>query len=146
MILHIFNVISMIRTLIIDITLAIVALIKCWYHLVPHFNGYALGLPSLALNTSLFAFWSADRLDGLVRVAYYNRLVSSTAIVEALPECDIMPSLCFPTVTGGWVPDNTAFFTFLNWAGFGKVIRPAPAGWARKGQPPPTASTFCLSF
>lgn len=89
----------MIRTLIIDITLAILALIGCWYHLVPPL-WVCLGLPSLALNISLFAFWSADRLEGLVRVAYYNRLGSSTAIVEALPECDIMQASVSPWLLG----------------------------------------------
>lgn len=49
-------------------------------------------------------------------------------------------------VTGGWVPDNTAFFTFLNWAGFGKVIRPAPrAGQDRVNHHRPLLLSASLS-
>ncbi|KAF2968121.1 hypothetical protein GQX73_g5436 [Xylaria multiplex] len=75
--------------LLIHIGLAILALIGCWYHLIPHFGfdyGYQIWL-YLA-----FAFWSADRLARLVRLVYYNHFGSSEAIVETVQGCDRFPT------------------------------------------------------
>lgn len=120
------------------IVLVILALVGCWYHLVPHF-GYAYGYQVWLYIA--FAFWSADRLARLVRVAYYNRLGSSTAIVEALPDCDIMQVSVFPRVTWGFRPGQ---HSFLYLPGQGRFWESHPfsiAGWKGQGQSPPTAST-----
>ncbi|MCJ1427158.1 hypothetical protein MMC29_005061 [Sticta canariensis] len=124
--------------LITHIALVILTLIGCWYHLVPHF-GYAYGYQVWLYIA--FAFWSADRLARLVRVAYYNRLGSSTAIVEALPDCDIMQVTVYPRVTWGFGPGQ---HSFLYLPGLGKFWESHPfsiAGWKRQGQSPLTAST-----
>lgn len=124
--------------LITHIALVILALVGCWYHLVPHF-GYVYGYQVWLYIA--FAFWSADRLARLVRVAYYNRLGRSTAIVEALPDCDIMQISVFPRVTRGFGPGQHSFLYF---PGLGKFWESHPfsiAGWKRQGQSPPTAST-----
>lgn len=124
--------------LISHIVLVILALIGCWYHLVPHF-GYGYGY-QVWLYIS-FAFWSADRLARLVRVAYYNRLGRSTAFVEALPDCDIMQISVFPRVTWEFGPGQ---HTFLYLPGLGKFWESHPfsiAGWKGPGQSPPTTST-----
>lgn len=124
--------------LITHIALVIIALIGCWYHLVPHF-GYDYGYQVWLYIA--FAFWSADRLARLVRVAYYNRLGSSTAIVEALPGCDIVQVSVFPRVTWGFGPGQ---HSFLYLPGLGKFWESHPfsiAGWKRQGQSPLTAST-----
>lgn len=124
--------------LITHIALVILALIGCWYHLVPHF-GYDYGYQVWLYIA--FAFWSADRLARLVRVAYYNRLGSSTAIVEALPGCDIMKVSVFPRVTWEFGPGQ---HSFLYLPGLGKFWESHPfsiAGWKRQGQSPLTAST-----
>jgi hypothetical protein len=120
------------------IALVILALVGCWYHLVPHF-GYAYGY-QVWLYIS-FAFWSADRLARLVRVAYYNRLGRSTAFVEALPDCDIMQVSVFPRVSWQFGPGQ---HSFLYLPGLGKFWESHPfsiAGWKGPGQSPPTAST-----
>lgn len=120
------------------IALVILALIGCWYHLVPHF-GYAYGYQVWLYIA--FAFWSADRLARLVRVAYYNRLGSSTAIVEALPECDIMQVSVFPRVTQGFGPGQHSFLYLPELGRFWESHPFSVAGWKREGQSPPTAST-----
>lgn len=124
--------------LITHIVLVILALIGCWYHLVPHF-GYAYGYQVWLYIA--FAFWSADRLARLVRVAYYNRLGSSTAIVEALPECDIMQVSVFPRVTRGFGPGQHSFLYLPELGRFWESHPFSVAGWNRQGKSPPTAST-----
>ena len=123
--------------LITHIALVIIALIGCWYHLVPHF-GYTYGYQVWLYIA--FAFWSADRIARLVRVAYYNRMGGSTAIVEALPDCDIMQVSVFPRVAWGFGPGQ---HSFLYLSGLGKFWESHPfsiAGWKRHGQSSPTAS------
>lgn len=124
--------------LITHIALVIIALIGCWYHLVPHF-GYAYGYQVWLYIA--FAFWSADRLARLVRIAYFNCLGSSTAIVEALPDCDIIQVSVSPRVSWGFGPGQHSFLYF---PGLGKFWESHPfsiAGWKRQGQSSPTAST-----
>lgn len=118
------------------IVLVILALVACWYHLVPHFNfdyGYQVWL------YICFAFWSADRLARLARVAYYNRLGGSKALVEAIPDCDIMQVTVFPRVALGFGP---AQHSFLYLGGLGKFWESHPfsvVSWnTRYGQPVPS--------
>ncbi|KAI0433302.1 ferric reductase like transmembrane component-domain-containing protein [Xylaria sp. FL1042] len=123
----------------IHIGFAILALVGCWYHLVPHFGldyGYQVWL-YLA-----FAFWSADRLARLVRLAYYNRLGSSEAIVEAVPGCDVFQITVFPRTTWGFGPGQHSFLYFP-WIGAQKFWESHPfsiAKWAHEGLPSVTAS------
>ena len=101
--------------LMIHIILVILALVGCWYHLVPHFGftyGYQVWL------YICFAFWSADRLARLGRIAFYNIMGSSTAIVEQIPGCDDIHHLTvFPRITWGFGPGQ---HTFLYFSGLGK--------------------------
>ncbi|KAG9241721.1 ferric reductase like transmembrane component-domain-containing protein [Calycina marina] len=79
------------------IALVILALVACWYHLVPHF-GYAYGYQVWLYIC--FAFWSADRLARFTRVLYYNRLGNATADVQTIPGSSIMQVTIYPRV--GW--------------------------------------------
>ncbi|KAI0445504.1 ferric reductase like transmembrane component-domain-containing protein [Xylaria telfairii] len=110
----------------IHIILIILALVACWYHLVPHFGfqyGYQVWL------YICFAFWSADRLARLVRIVYYNRLGDAKAIVEAIPGCNILHVTVFPRITRGVGPGQ---HTFLYIPGLGKFWESHPfsiAAW-----------------
>jgi predicted ferric reductase len=112
--------------LVLHIFLVILALVGCWYHLVPHFTfdyGYQVWL------YICFAFWSADRITRLARVAYYNRLGGSKALVEAIPGCDIMQVTVFPRTAWGFGP---AQHSFLYLGGLGKFWENHPfsvASW-----------------
>jgi len=120
------------------IALVILALVTCWYHLVPHF-GYIYGYQVWLYIC--FAFWFFDRLARIVRIAYYNRFGNATAIVEALPDCDIMQITIFPRVISRFGPGQ---HTFLYFPGLGKFWENHPfsvAAWKGQGQPPPIAST-----
>ena len=125
--------------LITHIVLVILALIGCWYHLVPHF-GYVYGYQVWLYIA--FAFWSADRLARLFRVTYYNRLGSSTAIVEALPDCDIMQVSVFPRVTWGFGPGQHSFLYLPELGRFWESHPFSIAGWKIHERLPLTASTF----
>lgn len=119
--------------LITHIVFVIIALVGCWHHLIPHF-GFVFGYQTWLYIA--FAFWAADRLARLVRVAYYNRLSGSTSIIEAIPDCDIMQVTVFPRATWDFGPGQ---HSFLYLAGLGKFWESHPfsiAGW--KGQPPST--------
>ncbi|GAP93435.1 putative ferric reductase like transmembrane component [Rosellinia necatrix] len=112
--------------LLLHISLAILALVGCWYHLIPHFGfdyGYQVWL-YLA-----FAFWSADRLARFVRLAYYNHFGSSKAIVEAVPGCDIFHITAFPRK---WVfrPGQHTFL-YIPWIGAGKFWENHPFSVAK---------------
>jgi hypothetical protein len=124
--------------LITHIALVILALVGCWYHLVPHF-GYIYGY-QVWLYIS-FAFWSADRLARLVCIAYYNRRGSSTAIVEALPDCDVRQVSVFLPVAWEFGPGQ---HSFLYLPGLGKFWESHPfsiAGWKRQGRSIPASFT-----
>ncbi|KAI0805601.1 ferric reductase like transmembrane component [Xylaria sp. FL0064] len=124
---------------IIHIGFAILALVGCWYHLVPHFGldyGYQVWL-YLA-----FAFWSADRLARLVRLAYYNHLGSSEARVEAVPGCDVFQITVFPRTSWGFGPGQHTFLYFP-WVGAQKFWESHPfsiAKWTQQGSSSVTAS------
>jgi len=112
------------------IALVILALIGCWYHLVPHF-GYAFGYQVWLYIA--FAFWSADRFARVVRILYYNRLGRSTATVEAIPGCDIMQVTVFQRVAWGGPGQHS----FLYLPGLGRFWESHPfsiVGWKRPGQ------------
>ncbi|KAH7027176.1 ferric reductase like transmembrane component-domain-containing protein [Microdochium trichocladiopsis] len=104
--------------LILHIALVILALVGCWYHLVPHFGfeyGYQVWL------YICFAFWSADRLARILRIAYYNRPGGSRALVQAVPGCDaIMQVTVFPRVAWGFGPAQHSFLYLprLGWFKF----------------------------
>ncbi|KAI8952750.1 ferric reductase like transmembrane component-domain-containing protein [Xylaria longipes] len=110
----------------VHIVLIILALVACWYHLVPHFGfkyGYQVWL------YICFAFWSADRLARLARILYYNRLGDAKAIVEVVPGCGILHVTVFPRITRGIGPGQ---HTFLYFPGLGKFWESHPfsiAAW-----------------
>jgi len=119
--------------LITHIALVILALVTCWYHLVPHF-GYVYGYQVWLYIC--FAFWFFDRLARIVRIAYYNSFGNSTGIVEAVPGCEVMQITIFPRVISGFGPGQ---HTFLYLPGLGKFWENHPfsvAGWSGKGQSP----------
>lgn len=127
--------------LITHIAFVILALVGCWYHLIPHF-GYVFGYQTWLYIA--FAFWGADRFARLVRVAYYNRLSGSKAIIEAIPGCDIMQVTVFPRAAWDFGPGQ---HSFLYLAGLGKFWESHPfsiAGW--RGQSPPTTASTSTSL
>jgi predicted ferric reductase len=72
-------------------------------------------------------------------VAYYNRLSGSTAIIEAIPDCDIMQVTVFPHAAWYFGPGQ---HSFIYLAGLGKFWESHPfsiAGW--KGQSSPTTAS-----
>ena len=122
--------------LVFHIALVILALVGCWYHLVPHF-GFDYGY-QVWLYIS-FAFWFADRLARFLRVAYYNRLGDSKAIVEVIPDSNIMQVTVFPRVAWGFGP---AQHSFLYLPGLGNFWESHPfsvAAWKRQRQSLPTS-------
>ncbi|KAK1756340.1 ferric reductase like transmembrane component-domain-containing protein [Echria macrotheca] len=110
------------------IVLVILALVGCWYHLVPHFGfdyGYQVWL------YLCFAFWGADRLARFVRVLIYNPILGSQAELELVcsdGDRDIMQITVFPRTTTGFGP---AQHSFLYLAGLGKVWESHPFSVAR---------------
>ncbi|KFY94343.1 hypothetical protein V500_03316 [Pseudogymnoascus sp. VKM F-4518 (FW-2643)] len=127
--------------LITHIVFVIIALVGCWYHLIPHF-GFVFGYQTWLYIA--FAFWAADRLSRLVRVGYYNRLSGSTAIIEAIQGCDIMQVTVFPRAAWDFGPGQ---HSFLYLAGLGKFWESHPfsiASW--RGQSPPTTVSTSSSL
>ncbi|KAI1147283.1 ferric reductase like transmembrane component-domain-containing protein [Nemania diffusa] len=118
--------------LIIHIILIILALIACWYHLIPHFGfkyGYQVWL------YICFAFWSADRVARLARIIYYNRLGDAKATVEAVPGCNILHITVFPRVIRGI---RAGQHTFLYFPGLGRFWESHPfsiAAWETRRAP-----------
>jgi hypothetical protein len=123
--------------LITHIAFIILALIGCWYHLVPYF-GYTYGYQVWLYIC--FAFWAADRIARVVRVAYYNRLGNSTAIVEALSDCDIMQVTVFPRVGWAFGPGQHSFLYVPRLGKFWESHPFSIAGWKSRGQAPVTVS------
>jgi hypothetical protein len=115
----------------------------CWYHLVPHF-GYIYGY-QVWLYIS-FAFWSADRLARVTRVAYYNRLGNSKAIVEASPGCDIMQVTAFPRVSWAFGPGQHSFVYLPELGKFWESHPFSIAGWNRPGATPARFASASLSY
>ena len=97
---------------------------------MPHF-GYTFGYQVWLYIA--FAFWSADRFARLARIAYYNRLGSSKAVVEVIPGCDIMQVTVFPRVAYGGPGQHS----FLYIPGLGRFWESHPfsiVGWKKPGQ------------
>ncbi|KAI0112500.1 ferric reductase like transmembrane component [Nemania sp. FL0031] len=129
--------------LLLHIGFSILALVGCWYHLVPHFGldyGYQVWL-YLA-----FAFWSADRLARFVRLLYYNRF-GSEAIIEAVPGCDVFQVTVFPR-TWAFGPGQHTFL-YIPWIGAGKFWENHPfsvAKWTHKASSPAAVSETISLF
>ncbi|KAK7942460.1 uncharacterized protein PG986_011573 [Apiospora aurea] len=124
--------------LITHIALIILTLAATWYHLVPHFGfdyGYQVWL------YIAFAFWGADRLARVARLLYYNSIGSSPrAVVEAIPDCNILQITVFPRTTAGFGPGQHSFLYF---PGLGKFWESHPfsvAGWTSGNSMLPTSS------
>ncbi len=126
--------------LLLHIALVILALVGCWYHLVPHFGfdyGYQVWL------YLCFAFWSADRLARLARVAYYNPLGGSKALVEAIPDCDVLQITIFPRAATASA-FGPAQHTFVYISGLPKFWESHPfsiAAWTPISPSPTSPST-----
>jgi ferredoxin-NADP reductase len=109
----------------------ILSLIASWYHLVPHFGfvyGYQVWL------YICFAFWAADRLARVARIAFYNRIGNSKAIVEPIPDCEIIQVTVFPRSVAGFGPGQ---HSFLYLPGLGRFWENHPfsvAGWKRQDE------------
>ncbi|CAL3970652.1 unnamed protein product [Diplocarpon coronariae] len=132
------------------IALVILTLVTLWYHLVPHF-GYLYGYQVWLYIC--FAFWVSDRLGRGVRMLWYNRIGESTAMVEAIPGCDVLQVTLFPrTWRFGpgqhsflYLPDSSLYLPGIG-AKFWENHPFSVAGWRREGEPsaaalssPPTA-------
>ena len=119
--------------LVLHIALVVLALVGCWYHLVPHFGfvyGYQVWL------YICFGFWSADRLARSVRLMYYNRLAGSRAVVRAVSGCEgVMQVTVFPRVVGGFGPAQHSFLYLpgLSWYKLWENHPFSVAGWAIPG-------------
>ncbi|KAG7293598.1 hypothetical protein NEMBOFW57_003652 [Staphylotrichum longicolle] len=125
--------------LVLHIALVILALAGCWYHLVPHFSfdyGYQVWL------YLCFAFWSTDRLARLARVAYYNPLGGSEALIEAIPGCDIMQVTVFPRTTQGFGPGQHSFLYIGGLLQFWQSHPFSVAAWTTGLSPPSPTSTL----
>ncbi|KAK8084468.1 hypothetical protein PG997_005739 [Apiospora hydei] len=125
--------------LITHIALIILTLAATWYHLVPHFGfdyGYQVWL------YIAFTFWGADRLARVARLLYYNSFGSSPrAIVEAIPDCNILQITVFPQTTAGFGPGQHSFLYF---PGLGKFWESHPfsvAGWTSGNSTIPASSS-----
>ncbi|KAI1110914.1 ferric reductase like transmembrane component-domain-containing protein [Nemania sp. NC0429] len=113
--------------LIVHIVLIILALVASWYHLVPHFGleyGYQIWL------YICFAFWSADRLARLARIAYYNRLGGAKAVVATVPGCNILHVTVFPRTAQGVGPGQHTFVYFMGLGRFWESHPFSIAAWA----------------
>jgi len=116
------------------IVLVVLTLVGCWYHLVPHFGhdfGYEVWL------YIAFAFWAADRLARLARLAIYSGLDSSKAVVEAIPGTNVLQITVFPRTSAGFGPGQHSFLYFV---GLGKFWESHPfsvAGWSHGNGPSP---------
>lgn len=102
----------------VHIALVILALVGCWYHLVPHF-GFTYGYQTWLFIT--FAFWACDRLIRLGRIFFYSRMYISTppqqATVEAVPgSSNIVHVTVYPR-TWSYGPGQHTFLYFptLGW-------------------------------
>ena len=114
--------------LITHIGLAILSLIGCWYHIIDRYGknwGYEVYL------YIAFAFWGADRLARLVRIAVFNKPGSYTnAYAELLPGDSIIKLTVFPATIWKFHPGQ---YSFLYFPTLGKAYESHPfsiAGWS----------------
>jgi predicted ferric reductase len=123
--------------LILHIILIVIALAGCWYHIIPHY-GYDWGYQVWLYLA--FAFWAFERVVRVARIVYVNRLGDSKAVVEAIPNSNIIQITIFPRVGWNFGPGQHCFIYF---PGLEKVWENHPfsvAGWRRKGQTLPVVS------
>lgn len=123
--------------LILHIILVVIALAGCWYHIIPHY-GYDWGYQVWLYIA--FAFWAAERVARVTRIVYINRLGDSKAVVEAIPNSNIIQITVFPRVGWNFGPGQHCFLYF---PGLEKLWENHPfsvAGWRRKGQTLPVVS------
>lgn len=123
--------------LIIHIVLIVIALAGCWYHIIPHY-GYDWGYQVWLYLA--FAFWAAERVARVARIVFINRLGDSKAVVESIPNSNIIQITVFPRVAWSFGPGQHCFLYF---PGLEKVWENHPfsvAGWRRKGQTLPVVS------
>lgn len=123
--------------LILHIILVVIALGGCWYHIIPHY-GYDWGYQVWLYIA--FAFWAAERVARVARIVYINRLGDSKAVVEAIPNSNIIQITVFPRVGWNFGPGQHCFLYF---PGLEKLWENHPfsvAGWRRKGQTLPVVS------
>ncbi|KKY39820.1 putative ferric reductase transmembrane component 4 [Diaporthe ampelina] len=123
--------------LILHIILIVITLAGCWYHIIPHY-GYDWGYQVWLYIA--FAFWAAERVARVARIVYLNRLGDSKAVVEAIPNSNIIQVTVFPRVGWNFGPGQHCFLYF---PGLEKLWENHPfsvAGWRRKGQTLPVAS------
>ncbi|KAF9877127.1 ferric-chelate reductase [Colletotrichum karsti] len=102
------------------------ALVACWYHIVPHF-GYAFGYQTWLYIC--FAFWAFDRLARITRVAYYNRLLGSKAVLEAIPDSNVMHLTVYPHVAWEFRPGQHSVLYFPGLGRFWENHPFSVAGW-----------------
>ncbi|CAK7236613.1 hypothetical protein SBRCBS47491_009698 [Sporothrix bragantina] len=105
--------------LVVHIVLAILALVGCWYHLVPHF-GFTYGYQTWLYIC--FAFWAFDRVARVARVLYYSHISvfnapQQQATVEAVPGCDNLVHVTVYPRTWSYGPGQHSFLYFpsLGW-------------------------------
>lgn len=123
--------------LILHIILIVITLAGCWYHIIPHY-GYDWGYQVWLYIA--FAFWAAERVARVARIVYINRLGDSKAVVESIPNSNIIQITVFPRVGWSFGPGQHCFLYF---PGLEKLWENHPfsvAGWRRKGQTLPVVS------
>ncbi|KAL1899579.1 hypothetical protein Sste5346_002981 [Sporothrix stenoceras] len=121
--------------LVVHIALAILVLVGCWYHLVPHF-GFIYGYQTWLYIT--FAFWAFDRVIRVGRVFYYSRMYIGAppqqATVEAVPGSTNLVHVTVYPRTWNYGPGQHTFLYFPN-LGWGKGWESHPfsvAAWNEK--------------
>ncbi|GKT40313.1 ferric/cupric reductase transmembrane component B [Colletotrichum spaethianum] len=122
--------------LVIHIILVVLALVGCWYHLVPHF-GYTYGYQTWLYIC--FAYWAFERFVRIFRLAFYN-LGNSKAEVTAIPGSNVMQVTIHPRTLMGFGPGQHSFLYFPK---SGKIWESHPfsvAGWRTAGSSAPSVT------
>lgn len=121
--------------LVVHIAMAILVLVACWYHLVPHF-GFIYGYQTWLYIT--FAFWACDRVARIGRIFYYSRMYIGAppqqATVEAVPGSTNLVHVTVYPRTWHYGPGQHSFLYFPS-LGWGKGWESHPfsvAAWNDK--------------
>ncbi|TDZ46853.1 Ferric/cupric reductase transmembrane component B [Colletotrichum trifolii] len=109
------------------IVLVVVALVGCWYHLVPHFT-FAYGYQNWLYVC--FGYWTFERLARVLRLAYYNA-GSSPAEVAAIPGSSVMQVTVRlrAATAGSFGPGQHGFLYFSESGKFWENHPFSVAGW-----------------
>ncbi|TDZ28457.1 Ferric/cupric reductase transmembrane component B [Colletotrichum spinosum] len=109
------------------IVLVVVALVGCWYHLVPHFT-FAYGYQNWLYIC--FGYWTFERLARVARLAYYNA-GSSPAEVAAIPGSSVMQVTVRlrAATAGSFGPGQHSFLYFPSSGKFWENHPFSVAGW-----------------